>query len=1083
MTGTCPSVELLERLASGEPIDDGVIDHAQHCESCQCRLREIRANLALLPDLAILRAPASAISEPHQAIEGYEIHETIARGSQGVVYRATQKATKRDVAIKVLAGGRFATQRQRIRFEREVELAAALRHVNIVTYFDSGATVDGRRFCVMEYVNGRPLDEHLQALHAAGRPLGAEAILELFLKICSAVEYAHQRGVIHRDLKPANILIDAAGEPRVVDFGLARTLEALGRVDEPTVTRPGEFAGTFAYASPEQTMGGQTDVDVRSDVYSLGVILFEMLTATLPYNTDGPLSGVIKAICEQPPRSPRSLRADVDHEVETILFKTLAKTPERRYQSVGALMRDIEHHIAGEPIDAKRDSRWYVLRKTIHRHRFAASVALLGVVMLAAFSIAMSLAYRRASSAEAIAGARSAELADSLSRSNIERGRVLSASGNVALAEETLWKEHLSPSNHDSDLAPTRWALRELYSRNPCLFEVALPPEAANDNAWAISPDSSLVLVGYPDSKRAEIYRTHTGELVSRLELAGQAPVRGCTFTGDNQRVVVGLSDQTFGTFDVRSGAIMQRSRRLDALTRRIVTSDGADRVAVCLDTGRVLLDQLSSPGSPGELITRAVEARSLRFDSSGKRLAIGFADGVVELWSVDKRALLSQARTSRSTVVGLGVNSLTFSPDDRLLISAGDSGDAEVWNVADFSAPMAPSDDVDAIAIAISPDGTWFASGGNDRIVRLRNLQTGERRIFAGHTGPVRLISFNADGPFVTSIAKDGIVRRWELQPNLLRTPRHSHSILCADANEELNLLVTGSADHSVLVTNLSGGSAQRFDTGAIVHAVALSRDGTIAAGDRAGNLHLWTLGAASATGERQVRSATTRPVHDMAINAVSFSPEGRVLATAGQDGKLQLHDVVDERVPPRQLSIGADLFSSLAFSPDGSLLAGGGKRSHAVRLWDVKSGQERAPLVGHTDIVRCVEFSRDGKLLASGADDQSIRIWNVADGKCVAVLKGQQRSVYSICFRADGKLLASVGVGGDVRIWSLVEMRLLASYSPGDETLLGLWLSSDGSRLWIWGTGPNLYELDLTRADRYIEGNRTNWEKKLAK
>ena len=297
-------------------------------------------------------------------IAGYKLLEEIHRGGQGVVYRAIQLGTKRQVALKLLLEGPLASESTRRRFEREVELAASLHHSCIVTILDSGVS-DGRYYFAMEFIDGLRLDRYL----AQVRPPLPET-LRLFDKICDAINFAHQRGVIHRDLKPPNILVDEAGEPHVLDFGLAKPVQQVDAQQSTiqVVSVAGQLLGTVAYMSPEQTIGPQ-NVDVRSDVYSLGVVFYESLLGRLPYSVDGPLGEVLQRIVRDEPQPPRTMRKRsrfgqlVDDELETILLKTLEKDPSRRYQTAGDLGRDLRHLLSGEPIEAKRASGFYVFRK------------------------------------------------------------------------------------------------------------------------------------------------------------------------------------------------------------------------------------------------------------------------------------------------------------------------------------------------------------------------------------------------------------------------------------------------------------------------------------------------------------------------------------------------------------------------------------------------------------------------------------------------------------------------------------------------------------------------------------------------
>ncbi|HUN82002.1 MAG TPA: serine/threonine-protein kinase [Phycisphaerae bacterium] len=323
-------------------------------------------------------------------IAGFSDFQEIRRGGQGVVYSAIQRSTKRRIAIKVLLDGAFASDSGRRRFEREIDLVAGLRHPHIVTVHDSGVTSDGRLYFVMEFVDGVPLDQFI----GEHKKQSVEDTLGLFVKIGEAVNYAHLRGVIHRDLKPGNILVDKSGEPHVCDFGLAKTMDDSDADQAVSVT--GQFMGSLPWASPEQLDGSRT-VDVRTDVYSLGVILYQALTGRFPYAVAGGIRQAFDSIMTAEPPRPSTVTARLDDEIDTIVLKCLAKDRERRYQIAGELVSDLRHYLAGEPIQAKRDSAWYTLRKTLRRYQVAAAVS--GIVVIAASAaLALSIRSQRAAS-------------------------------------------------------------------------------------------------------------------------------------------------------------------------------------------------------------------------------------------------------------------------------------------------------------------------------------------------------------------------------------------------------------------------------------------------------------------------------------------------------------------------------------------------------------------------------------------------------------------------------------------------------------------------------------------------------------
>jgi len=330
-------------------------------------------------------------------IPGYEQLVEIRRGGQGIIYRAIQSSTRQTVAIKLLLDGAAAPDETQQRFNREIELAVALRHPGIVRTFDRGTTADGRLYFVMEYVDGVPVDN--ESLRDSREETD---LLSLFAAICEAVHHAHQHGIIHRDLKPNNILIDAKGQPHILDFGIAKLadeMDAEGPLAS-SVSRTGEFLGSLAWASPEQIDPPDEGLDSRTDVYSLGVILYQLLTDRLPHRLSGNLRRTLNEIATAAPPRPRTIRSTIDDDLETIVLRCLAKDPARRYQNVAELARDVERYVGGEPIAAKRDRPWYVLRKTVARHKTAAALAALLFVSALVSAVAMGLLYKRTAEAE-----------------------------------------------------------------------------------------------------------------------------------------------------------------------------------------------------------------------------------------------------------------------------------------------------------------------------------------------------------------------------------------------------------------------------------------------------------------------------------------------------------------------------------------------------------------------------------------------------------------------------------------------------------------------------------------------------------
>ncbi len=378
--------EFVERRRSGEVLtpQDFAAEHADMAEA----LRPYLEGLAILDRVRETATPPATemafapTGVPLPEIPGYTLTSEIDRGGMGIVYEARQLSTKRTVAIKTLPGGPFAAPAALKRFQREIELAARLEHSAIVRVLESGDAA-GLAYYAMDFVKGVTLQRYI----AETRPDQRE-ILAIFVQICEGVQYAHEQGVIHRDLKPANVLIDAEGRPHILDFGLAKAIDEAGAaaIRTTVISMPGQPMGTLPYLAPEQATGLAEAVGVRTDVYALGVMLFEAVAGGLPFDVAGEASEVIRRIAEEPPRRPSDVCAGIDRELETIILKAIEREPARRYATARDLGEDLHRYLEGEPIVARRTSRFYVARKKVLKHRWriaagcvAAAMAVVGI--------------------------------------------------------------------------------------------------------------------------------------------------------------------------------------------------------------------------------------------------------------------------------------------------------------------------------------------------------------------------------------------------------------------------------------------------------------------------------------------------------------------------------------------------------------------------------------------------------------------------------------------------------------------------------------------------------------------------------
>jgi len=603
-------------------------------------------------------------------IPNYQLLREISRGGQGIVYKAIQKTTKRQVAVKVMREGPFAGPRDRIRFEREIEVLAQLSHPNIVTILDSGVVrrdAGQMHFFAMDYISGRSLDAWLGESKRR-----VDEVLRVFIKICEAVNAAHLKGIIHRDLKPGNVRIDGQGEPHILDFGLAKTatgevvdeLDAQATPQMMTVT--GQLLGSLPWSSPEQADGRIAMIDVRTDVYSLGVMLYQCLTGRFPYEVIGAIRDVMNNILYTSPARPSTVsapgRARINNEVETIVLKCLSKERDRRYQNAGELARDLHNYLDGLPIEAKRDSGWYILRKKANRHRaLAVSIAAITLAVVAGGATS-AVFWQRERGARIEAQAATATATEAATRERFERRRVESLFEFVKQVLASPDPDLLQGDNAAGAIRIAESA--EVRARSDFLDEPLMRAD------WLDNLGQVHLTFGSTDSARrllAEALQIRIEAGAPPLELAASQThmARAALDTAnkadalahaDAARAILVALPPTAAVFELLSEADCQAGVALRQLNR---SADSVARIQSAL-----VLRQAQSLG-PSNLDAELLSAQSVallalgRFDEALASLGRAEAIAVQVNGERNSRVLVCRANTARALLARGGVDDL----------------------------------------------------------------------------------------------------------------------------------------------------------------------------------------------------------------------------------------------------------------------------------------------------------------------------------------------------------------------------------------------------------------------------------------
>ncbi|MHC1768592.1 MAG: protein kinase [Verrucomicrobiia bacterium] len=962
--------------------------------------------------------------KPGDRVGRYKLLQQIGEGGCGVVYMAEQEEpVRRRVALKVIKLG-METKQVIARFEAERQALALMDHPNIAKVLDAGATETGRPYFVMELVRGIKITEYCDQNNLSTRER-----LDLFVQVCHAIQHAHQKGVIHRDIKPSNILVslhDGVPVPVIIDFGIAKATEQR-LTDKTLFTAFEQFIGTPAYTSPEQAEMSRLDIDTRSDIYSLGVLLYELLTGKTPFDAKELLAAGLdemrRTIREKEPARPstrlNTLQGEeltttakrrgteppklihlVRGDLDWIVMKCLEKDRTRRYETANGLALDVERHLRNEAVAACPPSKAYRVRKFVRRNKVMVTSASMVVLALSLGIIASTwLAIREARARkhaqdERLLARQQAYAAD------INLAQQKLAGNNLGAAKDLL--EALRPRPGEPDLRGWEW--RHLWDgcQSDALSELCQRPDSVCRVAY--SPDGrTLALAGYMEQVEfVELWDVTNRTLIASLQ------------TNAGHRVAFSPQGGLLVT-DTREGLNVWR-----AGTTNLVAQ-----------------------------IPRQDPIKAFRFSPDGAQLASLSDTGTVEVLRVGSWTLIRQLQVSETGDEHGG--DLDFSPDGKALVVGGWDGRISVIDLETGDTRLSfrgHPDDYEITTVAWSPKASLLASGGgySSHVIRLWDVESGDSKgSLTNHSRWVCQLVFSADGQRLFSASADQTIRIWDVQEKrCLATLRgHTDEVYSLALSPDGSTLATGSKDGVVDFWNANPPPKEEQPRRLAMswEQAAFAPDSRSIAVPQEGVVHLYELPL--------LREVESIPMLGTDVVTVAFSPDGSLIASGNPHGWLRVWSCAQHRLLQawhgyngitghlRFLNDGARLLSTTYSDGQGELV-----------FWDTRTGRRLSSLLTPRIGIWCT--SSDGRLGFAGDDSGQVSWLNTGTGTLVPSTRCHRKRIRGGAFSPDGTQAASVAEDGVVVVWDTSTFRPLRVFDKAHmNAVFGVAFSPDGRRL----------------------------------
>ena len=976
--------------------------------------------------------PPPVIENALFRIGKYDVLSEVARGGMGVVYKARQRGVDRIVALKMTLAGGLATPDARRRFLIEAQSAGQLQHPNIVPIHEVGEQ-DGQPYFTMGFIEGECLKTRL----AAG-PMAASEAARLAKTISHAVAYAHVRGVIHRDLKPANVLLDGDGNPHVTDFGLAKRVST-----DSSLTSTGDILGTPTFMPPEQAKGRLDEIGPRSDIYSLGAVLYCMLTGRPPFQAPTVIDTLMQ-VAEQEPVAPRALVASIPVDLETVCLKCLHKDPAGRYASAQELADDLGRFLRNEPVHARPIGRLERGWRWCRRNPLLAGLITGTLSLLAAIGMVMTVAYVRES------------------RLVIEKDKLATREKERRLEAERLTAEKAALAVEKTALARLAQAKREEAEEKSAELQLELAQQAFTRG-----------LVEYDGNHFDEADR----QFLRAVQLLPEGhPLRPCWMEVWFDRVTRG--GRSCLPPMRHQGTIYVNTFSTDGSKILTVSTDGTAQLWNSI-TGAPLGAPLPHPGHPykGE------------FSPDGEKVAIGCLDGTVTLWDVRRREKLGPPLDQRAAVHGV-----TFSPEGSRLVTLGNDGIGRLWDTSTGALLAGLRSRTGRVtALAVDPHRLRLVAGNSNSAAQVYCLASGA---LVGkplhHPEAVTSVAFIPGDGGVATTCQDGSFRIWSIKDGSYRelalggqsklrdaaiSPDGAQAILITVASaltvdtrrtsesikrqsvrqgnfqnaifssDGLFVGMTGGGT-AIVEKPQSPGSGDVVRVGPVSNALEFSPDGTRFVVGGGGCTRIWQMREAPLV---QLRRPGRREFTE--VRVAKFSPDGTRVFTAFAGRNGQLFDTRTGHMIGEPMAFATEV-KFAEFSPDGASLLTRGEAW--VGLWDAMTGAPIGRPLVHGKPLSTASFSRDGIRVVTGSIDKTARIWDALTGTPLGKPMQHGEVVSGAAFTPDGRrLLTGSRVG---QFWDVNSCELLGGTLPGrvDNVVFNrlgdrfVTIGGDTARLW---------------------------------